>query len=344
MTPPIIQPLEQIVKNTSEDEVSVLQLKKDAVALFDGSQNSHMGRWCYGSDSYDGHPSGTNLWAQIVEKKGGISVLSEEENLVLRFSLTKKGRSLLRTVQSVCELGAGTALATERKILPLIRLSDRVTSYTAIDFCEEFGSSARALIAMKLGIRTDWVHSHVFSDNWPTLKQQPDLVLAFDMITNMIAPLGASPEESLTSFFSKIRSGLKGKGVFIASFCSDTLGKNVIRYYMDETNHQFRLGIIHRIAGAVPISGHFEPSVWRYEPHWYDDAGQCAHTVYPTIAQSFSIGKNEVHIPAGKRHHLSNSYRFKPENIKSWALQAGFGQANIVEYGKAALLVAVKGN
>jgi uncharacterized SAM-dependent methyltransferase len=319
------------------------QLQKDAIALFKGSQTAHMGRWCYGSAPYGYRPSGTNLWRQIVDKKGGMSVLSEEEQLILRFSLTVEGRALLRPLRSACELGTGSASATERKILPLLGLSDRLRSYTAIDFCEEFGAGARELIAKKLGVDTSWIRAHVFEADWPALKPPSDLILAFDMITNMIAPQGASPEESLTAFFRKVLDGLGDGGVFIASFCSDMSGDNVIRYYMDETNHQFRLGTIRRIGGILPIEGEFDPSVWRYEPRWYDDAGQCAHTAYPTVAQSFSIGRKTFHIPAGKRHHLSNSYRYTKSQICRYAAEAGFSHLHVFHHGSAGLLVAQKG-
>src|SRR5690606_39914227 len=91
------------------------------------------------------------------------------------------------------------------------------------------------------------------------------------------------------------------------------------------------------------IPGMFDPAGWCYAPDWHAAAGQCAHTVYPTLDQNFRIGDRAFSIKAGRKFHLSNSYRYTPAQIRACAAAAGFAKINILQHGTAALLVAQNG-
>jgi len=300
-----------------------------------------MGRWYYSSmaDKGDGG-NGTHLWRKLAETSKLYMPASIEEQLVAHLSLTANMRETLKGVRSVCELGPGGTRSIERKTVPLLCLVDDLQSYVAVDVAEEFSRDATQIISHKLEINTHHVQADVFQPNLPDNLTASDLVVAFGMIGNIIAPVGAAPEKGLIDFLRTIRQTLNDDGIFTASFCAEMDGQKVLGAYLDEANRKFCLGIVHHIAQNLPVTGMFDPAAWEYKPVWHDKVKQCAHMIYPVREQSFRIGGRVFNIQPGEEFHLSNSYRYTPAQIRFCADEAGFVQADVFTHGTAGLLVA----
>jgi hypothetical protein len=87
------------------------------------------------------------------------------------------------------------------------------------------------------------------------------------------------------------------------------------------------------------VTGCFDPSIWQYEPVWYPETSQCAHTVFPIKDQEPVVKGESIPIPAWKRFVSNNSYKFSPEMVNEAATKAGIKPLMCLRNGPVALFV-----
>lgn len=319
-------------------------LSKDAIAFFTGKVQGHMEKWEYGPSLFPDDPAGGSAyWAELIKHPGAYYPPQEDTKAIAWAVKQPQLKNLLANVQTVTELGPGSHEAILKKTLPFIKACPQIKTYIAIDATLEQAADAAQYIERETGIETEILEQDFL--NSPLVRlgaSRKALIMWGGAICNINGHERSDPYPKLVSTFESFKDGLDKGDLIVIAFDTQTDREIVLKAYNEPVLSQKFLSILHRIRRETPLKGQFDPHAWRHESVWFPEVGQCAHMLYPTVEQVFSIGKQKITVQAGQRVISNNSYKMPAATFGKAATDAGLINTFCLQNGPAAVFVGEK--
>jgi uncharacterized SAM-dependent methyltransferase len=301
--------------------------KSDIIDLFSRKRGGHVERWLYAA-SAPGHASGADLWSAFLRASKNYYVLPNEVALIRSVAKTLKGS--LGVVDTVVDFGPGSREAVTRKALPMIRACANAERYVAVDLSPTFLVDACALVSAKSGLAATPVEQNFFKDDFD-LPGDNRLGVMFGLtISNTDLREGEPfPRADMTAKLGHVGRLLHGEGenLLLVSFDSNADRASIERAYDDPHWSRFVAHLTYAIAGVVEPGGSFNPSAWRHEAVWNEEA----HVLHACIAaeadQAFTLGGHDFRIRKGERFVAINLCKFPVAWFREICADAGFAVA-----------------
>lgn len=323
-----------------EDDIFCL----DVLSLFVGKVQGHMGVWEYAPELYKGDPAGGGAqWAALVRNPGAYYPVSAEQKMI-RTSLRHKAfLNVLSRIEVVMEVGPGSPDSVSEKTVPFLQKCPLFRRYVAVDATAEQADDAARKVRDMFCCEAKTLK---FDYNLHPLGKSCEGRCATVMWGNSLGNIsGCSGENVFQKLVSILRNFSRGFSVGdIFAFCFDTENdkEKIVRAYSEKLLSQSILSILFRMKRDGVVTGRFAPEMWRHEPVWFPEVGQCAHTIYPTCDQELEIAGTVIPVPAGKRFISNNSYKFSPETVRFAAQKAGIQPLFCFREGPMAMFVGTR--
>lgn len=317
---------------------------RDIVDLFTECKYGHMEKWEYATPLYNGDPAaGIAHWTNLINDPGDYYLIEGDVINVQMAVQDGSFKAKLRGIKHMIELGPGCRKSLSQKTLRIIDACPDIQSYQVIDGTYDVAHGAAEFIGKKANLAysasaQDYIQNPIIKAK--TAKTA--LVFWGGSIGNFAGALGESPFSKLTKQLHDFQCALDNGDLVIISFDAEQDEHIVKRAYNEENLKKQELSPLFRAKREKIITGDFNPYMWHYVPTWVANTGQCAHTVYPVINQSFEVDGIRVYAPEGKHFISNNSYKYKPDMMTAAATMAGFTDISIIQHGSMALLVAEK--
>jgi uncharacterized SAM-dependent methyltransferase len=328
---------EPVAEETADEDDFV----RDAVSLFMGRMQGHMEKWEYGPSLFPNDPAGgSDHWADLVRHAGHYYLTQSDTEAILWATRQEEMIEAVASVETVIELGPGSYEAISRKTIPFLQICPRLEKYIAVDATQEQAVEAARVVQETLSVDTgvrsqDYMHFPLSTCD----AGRCAVVMWGSSLGNIENSANTDPFPKLARTLENFRAGLKPGDFLILCFDTESDRKKILTAYSEPSLRAQILSVIHRLRRDGHATGRFDPHIWRYEPVWFGETGQCAHTIYPLFDQSIRISGRTIKIPAWKRIVSNNSYKFKPSLVCAAAKCAGLESVACLQYGPTALLV-----
>jgi uncharacterized SAM-dependent methyltransferase len=268
--------------------------------------------------------SGAFLWREIERNHRAYYIPTIEREMIA--SLAGKVNRHVPQGTPFVDLGPGTVKTVAEKSVPFLR-AVQSDIYVPIDTSIKFCSEAGAVVKKHLpGTGVVPCLENFFADDAEPACNRPSLAfLGGITIANIEAPLSREPpRRQLVRHLRNLCRITNGGWLVASTDANQDEGENRAMYFENaliEINHLFRM------AEELPFTG-FDPYAFEYDPFWIAESSQLAHTAITTKGMRVTVpslhGPGVIEIPAGKRFHLKNSFKYRDEFFISCAEEAGF--------------------
>ncbi len=296
---------------------------QDTIDFFLLKRSSHMGLHQYAAHKgiRNGQStSGDFLWAKTDETRSQIAngTVQTEEELIR--TVASDVLRILPKELTIVDLGPGTVSAFERKARPFIE-SLSSPCYIPVD---ESISFLKGIAQAGRQIKHTDIRPVIddFFENSITYSDNDSLILCFcGTIGNMLSPISPFiPRVQLTNTLRTFAKAIdRGWMLLSVDGCQD--GRRIKDDYL--SHPLFHLNIFDRMKVELPISDSFDPCAFEYEPLWIASSGQLAHMAVAKNDMSFTLAGIPIHLAAGQKLHIKNSYKIQPSVFMPCAEQAG---------------------
>lgn len=318
------------------------EFQDDIVALFLEKYHGHMEKWEYATPRYNGDPAGgISFWTELIKNPGNYYLIEGDLYNVRQSLRDHRFVEKLQNIKHLIELGPGCAKSLSQKTLRIVKSSPNLKSYQVIDGTYDVAYNAGNFIAKHSGL-SPIAEAHDFIQQ-PFVKAEKGpsaLILWGGSIGNFSGSMGESPFTKLVKQLHNFQQGLENGDFAIISFDGEQDGERVKDAYKEESLKRQVLSVLFKARRDGILSSDFNPYMWNNEPVWIKETGQCCHTIYPIIDQTFKVAGIDIFVPEGKRLISNNSYKYTPELMIAAASMAGFSSTDIYQHGPMGLLVA----
>lgn len=315
----------------------------DAMTLFMGHTAGHMGIWEYGDSYYEGDlAGGAHFWADAIKSPGQYYLVQAELDLLGHILKNNIINSAIKRAKAVVELGPGSAESVKRKTVPLLKACKAITRYVSIDGSMEQARLAKEIVEKNLGLRATAIGADFTKRSFKRTWEGPATYIMWGgTIGNLPGFANTDPRVSLTDEIRQLQSTLLKGDVLILIFDTNQDQRKIVQAYSEQSLRQHAMSWLHALKRDGIATGEFDPNIWSYEPIWFPDVMQCAHTIFPMFDQTIKIGGHTIEIPAWRRFVSNNSYKFRPDVMIASAEDAGL-KAKVIQHGSMAMLIAEK--
>ena len=272
--------------------------------------------------------AGALLWERLVDKATSYYVSDAGDRSVMDNLPTIKDY-IQESNCTLVDLGPGK-LRTAK-----IHLIDAVAkdgTYAPVDLSEQF---LRDIISIKeKGIAKDVLP--ILADFTTDTLNIPDtscraFVLLGSTIGNVKSDYNADPGPYVLEFLTKIKSQMKQDDIFMIGFDACQEEQKILECYNDPYSVDVMLAPLFKIKRDLKHWGNFNPNLFKAEFLWFPESGQCAHTAIALEDQKIAFDDKIYSIPKNHRLHISNSYKFKADSMRSHMAQAGFSDITVLD-------------
>ncbi len=318
-------------------------LGADAINLFMGQKAGHMGIWEYGDSYFEGDlAGGAHFWADAIKSPGHYYLVQAELDL-LRYILNHDMiKPATEKAKAIVEFGPGSTESIERKTVPLLKACQAITRYVSIDGSMEQANLAKEIVEKHLGLRSTAIVADFTKNSFKRTWEGPATYIMWGgTIGNLPGFANADPKSALTDEIRQLQKTLLKGDMLILIFDTNEDQRKIVQAYSEPSLRRHAMSWLHALKRDGDAFGEFDPNVWSYEPVWFPDVMQCAHTIFPMLDQRVTIGGHTIHIPAWRRFVSNNSYKFRPDVMIDAAKDVGL-KARVIQQGPMAMLVAEK--
>lgn len=287
----------------------MMNFLQDSIALFEGRETSHMGAYQYAPHAGQRNgraTSGDKLWAEIETQHNVSSKAMFNAETVLLRQAASEIATFVPTGIPVIDLGPGTVRAFRNKVLPLMQALQS-PQYVPVDESIAFLQDLFHAEDIKQHYNFRPLIDNFFENESPYHEGEA-LVCSFGAtVSNIENPMSPDlPEKALIKGLKRLAAAAP-RGAMMIAFDSNQDGEAIKTYY--RMHALFQLNIFDRMKVELPVED-FDPLAFDYDPVWIPESGQLAHTVLATKDMTFQIADRTIHLAAGQRLHLKNSYKF----------------------------------
>jgi L-histidine Nalpha-methyltransferase len=300
---------------------------KDCHDFFSKKKSGNLGNWRYEDGHINDPAAGAILWSRLVENATTYYVSRSGDQSVLS-NLNAIADFIGQDSCILVDLGPGK-LRTAK--ISLIEALAKNGVYVPVDISENFLNDAATL--KRKGIVSDTLPITAdFTTETLSIPYTGKRVFLFEgsTIGNIKAPYNTNPMPMALDVLLRIKRQMKKGDSLIVGFDSNQDGESVLKCYEDPYSIDVMLAPLFTIERDLPHSGNFDPSA--YEPSflWLPKTGQCAHTVIAKEDQTITFDNQTYRLREGQRLHVSNSYKFTSEAMKSLLTKAGLSDVAIL--------------
>lgn len=328
-------------QNKADQPNDFLSFIKDIQALFREEKAGHMECWEYSKPKYKGDKSGGAFyWSQLVENAGAYYLPRGDIECIQAALKTEAFKMRLSSVRTIIELGAGSEVSIAYKTLPFIKTCKNSEAYFACDMALHQAQNACDFLSSSLSIATHAVQRNFLHGAIPVHTGVTSVIVWGGTLYNIQGKLNENAEPKLASTLKRFKSGMKSGDIFVTTFDPTFNPVKVKMAYNELSLKSQCLSILYLLAQTSMVQGNFNPDVWRHEPIWIEEVGQCAHALFPLFKQEFTIAGERFVVPAFKRFISNNSYKFTVQTMEKLFLEAGFKDVCIYQANEMALAYA----
>lgn len=297
--------------------------------------------WEYGPSLYPHDPAGgSEHWAELIKNPGNYYMTDHDIKAILRIIKDNNFFSELSHIKTVIELGPGSHEAVENKTIPFLETLKHIKKYIAVDATLEQAKEAASFVQKRLGIPTGVREQNFAHDPLIAIEDSPRAIIMWgSTLGNIEGGPNTNPFPKLVTTLENFKKGLDNGDMIVLCHDTETDSKKILAAYNEPALHAQVLSILYRLKRDGYVTGNFEPSLWRHEPVWYKDVGQCAHMVYPLFDQTFTLAGQEFNIPAWTRFISNNSYKISQSVMYKAAACAGLTAISTINQGPVALSI-----
>ncbi len=244
----------------------------------------------------------------------------------------------LSDIETVVELGPGSFDAITRKTLPFLLSCKSLRQYVAVDAAFEQAQNASQNVAGFLNVEAQAVQANFMaSDFRKSWSGKSAIVMWGSSLGNIEGSANEDASVRLASILENFRKGMDKDDLLLVCYDTERDGQKIIESYSELSLRAQILSTLYRLKRDGIVTGNFDPRIWRHEPVWFAEVGQCAHTVYPLFDQQVNIAGMTIKIPAWRRFITNNSYKFSPPTVRRTATKAGIEPLFCIQNGPIAL-------
>jgi uncharacterized SAM-dependent methyltransferase len=300
-----------------------------------------MEKWEYWPADFPNDPAGgAAFWENLTRKPGKYYVHSADMSSIENALSQPLFQELFQDFDTVVELGAGSIKSIQEKTMPLLK---NIKRYIVVDLCKEQGIAAAQFVKQKTGIDSHFIqidYNSTFVKN--LARGRTAFVMWGCAIGNIEGHKNESADNKLLEIYRVFLANCNEGDAYIVPFDTEQDESKVLAAYHEPLLSKKFLSILFAAKKFGLITGQFDPEVWRHKSEFYQEVGQCAHILYPTKDQNFSIRGQNIHIKAFEPRIENNSYKFKEDAIRNILKQAGFSKTHIFSERPMALTMAIK--
>lgn len=206
----------------------------------------------------------------------------------------------------------------------------------------EQANLAKEIVEKNLGLRSNAIAADFTKSSFKRTWEGPaTYVMWGGTIGNLPGFANTNPKSALTNEILQLQKTLLKGDSLVLIFDTNQDQRRILQAYSEHSLRQHAMSWLHALKRDGDAFGDFDPNVWSYEPVWFPDVMQCAHTVFPMFDQTVKIGRHTIEIPAWRRFVSNNSYKFRPDVMIAAAEDAGL-KAHVIQQGPMAMLIAEK--
>ncbi len=282
--------------------------KSDIIDLFSYKMGGHVQKYCYGGDARPDGTTGSKLWHDFVTAHEHYYPIRDEIA-----SVPMLLANLGRRYDNIIDFGIGDEAAIRSKMIPILRLQEKLKYFTAIDFSRKSLDDSLGILRREMpeininGIQGDFYHTHkVKGSNRLGLLFGPNISNQ-DMMVGEKLPYGTIVER-LGILASTVRGDASGHLVVSIDKIPDL--RKALKAYEHPYWNSMMTGLAYDIQSKLKPEGDFSPSLWHYEPVLDQDNHVVQHTLAPSLDQNFTIDDYEFDIKKGEQFVVLNSFKF----------------------------------
>ncbi len=243
---------------------------------------------------------------------------------------------------SYVDFGVGGAISFKKYALPIMKRL-RSNAYYGVDYCEQFLQEIKALqpeLEHAVTIKTQ--RMDFFAPTNKRMTGTPSLgVMNGLTLGNIEGSLNDGDIAASLVTALKYLLQLCGHGWLLVSIDTNQNEAEQKKAYLNPENESFCLNVLHRMKQELPTEG-FDPCLFSYDVEFHAEKQLLAHMAYATATQDFKLASHLIHVEAGQRIHLFNSYKYTQEFFESCCLKAGVNTVKCWTHKTGVMLYLLK--
>lgn len=302
------------------DRETLSCLTKDFSDFLRGDTSGKMYNYLF--QDLPGTPIGTAMesWNKALAPSSLYYLFRNESELI-----TKNAGEIAKCLQyqpTVIELGIGSKDSIDKKTIPLLE-SFKPQRAIINDFSSDTLLQARQQISTALpSLKVDICAANFIAQADQISLQGPATVITIGTVTNITSYNGQMPVNEVVEFLRAMRciAGENGN-LIITQDTNHDKGSLSAAYGCREVS-SFRQNFMQRAKYSLKLNA-LDLTGFKDEMIWEPSCGRLASTFLCTKDQTVEIDGEAIHIPAGRRLYLANSYKYPAQDFLHMARIAG---------------------
>lgn len=290
----------------------------DAIALFTGAKQAHMGKYMFSSPYHPNDPvRGAEKFADVFNRCAHYYIPRDEQRLIMQMIRS------LPTYSSLIDLGCGTRDSVQNKAIPLLQAIN-ATNYHPVDINHDYLNAACAVIKNHNprlnahSIAADFFQSELKQtfNNIPN-ERALAVMLGGTAMNLTCSPHQGFPADDFIALMTNCLSALPQGSDMVITYDSCTDANKIYGSYNTKLQAAFVTNLMQRIARDLTPYGTFDAKAWCYVPQIvkHDSCIIVAQNLIATKDMTFCIADTQTHIMSGQPLTFNSSIKPRAELI-----------------------------